>query len=306
MSDSPASGQDALMATALALVAQVDALTALGAHLRIEAEHLPVDAALREQLARVATVVAGDCLDRTPADQRQAVASFIRTFCLQAIDLLEHPGRARGWTESDPRVLQNQGRGSAVIADILTGVDDVALRLTGPSCRFLDVGTGAGWIALRLLERFPSLEVVGLDVLPPALSLARTNADAAGLRCRFEIRDQDVRTLDERAVYDAAWLPGPFLSREVLLDAMRTTRRALRPDGIVTVGLYAGPPGDRGQAFADLRTVRSGGHAWAGADLIDELERAGFIDSREIARTWAAPLRLFVARRPAEPDDVRS
>ena len=33
-------------------------------------------------------------------------------------------------------------------------------------------------------------------------------------------------------------------------------------------------------------------------DAIHRLETAGFVDAREVERTWAAPLRLVVGRRP--------
>ena len=47
----------------------------------------------------------------------------------------------------------------------------------------------------------------------------------------------------------------------------------------------------------DLRTVRSGGHPWTATDLLRLLVAAGYRDIQSIARTWAAPVHLFLGRR---------
>jgi release factor glutamine methyltransferase len=56
-----------------------------------------------------------------------------------------------------------------------------ALKLIKPDgLPVLDVGTGSGILALSLAKKFPSLEIIAVDVCPKALSLARSNADGAG------------------------------------------------------------------------------------------------------------------------------
>ena len=52
-----------------------------------------------------------------PAEQKLAVAGGIRAFLRQAVDLVESPDRAPGWTLNDPVFLQSQGRMSSPIDD---------------------------------------------------------------------------------------------------------------------------------------------------------------------------------------------
>ncbi len=55
--------------------------------------------------------------------------------------------------------------------------------------RILDVGVGSGAIALALKDERPDAEVIGVDISPDALSLARENAERLGLD--VELREGD-------------------------------------------------------------------------------------------------------------------
>ena len=61
---------------------------------------------------------------------------------------------------------------------------EVALSL-GRGARVADVGTGSGAVALALKEERPDLSVVGVDLSPDALAVARSNAAALGLDVEF-------------------------------------------------------------------------------------------------------------------------
>jgi precorrin-6B methylase 2 len=290
---------DELMGAVMRLNAATEALAAVGAHLRAGLEpELTLHPSIAARVEAVSAVACGGDATEVPEPARAVIVSAIRTFFLQAADLLEHPERAPGWVDPDPRLLQSQGRGSAAVLEVIARIPEAAVLLGRPGAGFLDVGTGAGWIAIAAARRFPQLRVVGIDRFDPALALADANVRETGCLDRVEIRRQDLSTLADRDTFDLVWLPGPFLARDALVSALPAVRSALRPGGALAVGLYGGPPEPLAQALTDLRTVRGGGHPWDGPDLVAVLASAGFEGVREIERTWHAPVRLVLANRP--------
>lgn len=75
-------------------------------------------------------------------------------------------------------------------------VDLIVRSRRVPPRRIVDVGTGSGCIALALKRRFPGAEVIGMDVSPGALEVARGNAGLNGLEViwqRTDVLDKEVR-----------------------------------------------------------------------------------------------------------------
>ena len=70
-------------------------------------------------------------------------------------------------------------------------------------------------LALEAATQHPSLRVVGIDIWEPALALARANVASSPHAERIELRKQDVTSIDDVAAYTLAWLPAPFLAKEV-------------------------------------------------------------------------------------------
>jgi len=263
----------------------VDSLAALGAWLRGRSERLALDPAVTVQLERVVDLL-GVATAAPPPRQAMALG-MIRAFFRQAADLLDAPERAPGWTYDDPVVLQAQGRGSISVAEAIAAaaptLADLDARLRSPGGTFLDVGTGVGWLALGLAERYPTLAVTGLDRFAPELALARSNLVAHPDGGRVELRTADVVELTDSGAFDAAWLPGPFLAATVLPTAVTRVAHALRPGGWLLLGLYGGAEEDAlALALADLRAVRSGGHPWSAAEATALLARAGLGEVHEV------------------------
>ena len=77
----------------------------------------------------------------------------------------------------------------------------------------------------------------------------------AGLGDRIEIRHQDVTTLAERDRYDCGWLPAPFLPREVLAAAIPRVIEAVKPGGLVAIGVQRTPDDPLAAATQRLRNI---------------------------------------------------
>jgi predicted O-methyltransferase YrrM len=290
------------MAVAQRLNLSVDALAALGAELRVQTEDIDVPPEVRRLLGEVSAALGSDLLAGVAVDDMRVVADSIRTYFIQAAELLDDPGRQPGWVFDDPVVLQSQGGGSVSVARIICQfaptLDGLTDRFDGGAGSFLDVGTGVARLAIEMATEHPSLRVVGIDPWRPALELAADNIAEAGFEDRIELREQRVEEIADRDTFDMVWLAGPFLAPEVTEPALARSLRALHVGGWVVLGTYAGPEDPLAHTLAALRTVRSGGRVLTADQSIELLRAAGFEDIAQIERTWPAPVDFVVARKP--------
>lgn len=286
-----------LMDRTLHLLTDAEALGALAAWLNTRHLGDSLDPRIDERLTLLARELG---VDGAPdAMEAKAAAGAIRAFLGQALELIDAPQRPAGWEPPDV-MLQAMGQASIAVARAIVAlapsVFDLQARLTRPGARFLDVGTGAAWLAIELARLVPSLAVDGIDILERALALARQNIAAQGLAERVAVAATDVAQLDAVDRYDAIWLPGPFLPHAVAVKALELSHRALVPGGVLLFGLF----GDRGDAksiaLAELRALRSGGHPWKTSELHAAMAAAGFGAMRAL-RAPGAPLTLHVAKR---------
>ncbi|MDX2168039.1 MAG: class I SAM-dependent methyltransferase [Deltaproteobacteria bacterium] len=111
-----------------------------------------------------------------------------------------------------------------------------------PGCAVLDFGCGTGTLALLLKRHCPTARVVGIDVDPTVLELARRKILRAGLD--IELR-QGVFGADTfaPASFDriVSTLVLHHLTRDEKLAVLRAMRTALRPGGELHVADF-GPP----------------------------------------------------------------
>ncbi|MDA0163101.1 class I SAM-dependent methyltransferase [Solirubrobacter ginsenosidimutans] len=276
------------------LTASAEALAALGARMRADAEGIPLDPAIESALDGVLVELGIELAALQPAE-RSTVALFARAFLRQAVDLIDHPECSPGWAYEDDVVLLSLGRGSAAIADAMAEVSVLDDALSRPGAILLDVGAGVAALSVSLCARWPGLRVVGLEPWPPALAHARRTI--AGYEDRIELREQRVEELTDARSYDVVWLSTPFIAPEILPVALLRVFDALKPGGHVIFGMYAGPPDPLSQRLVDLRTTRSGGAVATEAEATAALTAAGFESAREVERVWAAPVRLVVGTR---------
>ena len=79
---------------------------------------------------------------------------------------------------------------------------DVAELTSDDPVRILDIGSGPGDLAVEVARRLPGATVVGVDLAPAMVDLAKGNALAASLgsRIRFELADAARLPLDDSSV----------------------------------------------------------------------------------------------------------
>ena len=128
------------------------------------------------------------------------------------------------------------------------------------------------------------------------MTLARKNLAESGLAERVDLRRQRAEQIEETATFTLAWVPGPFISAEIVDRLLEHVRRALAPGGWLIFSFNPAPTTPLDQALARLRIVRSGGHPWTSQE-VEERFRALVFEQIEVYSP-APPMVYVVARRP--------
>lgn len=163
-------------------------------------------------------------------------------------------GERMWWDECDEaflRAVSGTGRPfyQRLIPGALERIDDLGERLAA-GARVLDTACGAGFGLLRLLEVYPSIELVGADGDRTSLDLAGQRLEEAGFRDRVEFVCCPLEELDRQDEFD---LVTNNVSMHECRDIDAVTaniRRALRPGGWFVISDFPFPDTAEG-----LRTV---------------------------------------------------
>jgi precorrin-6B methylase 2 len=284
------------------MLASTEALSAVGATLRLRLEGRSVEPELAKRLDAVLDVIGVRAvISALGPDETTALLGLVEGFLGQAGDLVADPWRA-GWDHEDPGILVAQGNTSAMLAGVFKRSvvpaigGDLAARLDAEGPSFLDVGAGVGALSIAMCRLWPALRVVGVDPWEPALRLAREQVARAGLEGRIELRQATAQELMDTDEHDLAWVPAFFISGDVLEAALERVHAGLRAGGGAIIGLYARPEHPLAAAVADLRTVRQGGALVTAHELAALATRAGFADVA-ILSDPAWPTVFVVGRR---------
>jgi 2-polyprenyl-3-methyl-5-hydroxy-6-metoxy-1,4-benzoquinol methylase len=270
-----------------------EALAAVGAELTLARQPEPGHPEVAGALRAVSAAAGLPDLDELAPPQREMVTGLVRMVLRQAQDLVDDPGRAPGWTFTDPDILAGWGRGSMIVPGSLTA----ALPELAGIRSFLDVGTGIGLLAVAAARTWPMATVTGIDVWDPALRIAETNIESAGLGDRVFVRRQDVTDVDEAGSYDCVWFPTFFVTEGVLDAAVPRLLRSLRKGGWLVLGRMAPAPDPLAEAVTNLRTVRGGGADFDAKRLSAALADARSTSIRTLPRSGPAPLEYVVGQR---------
>lgn len=195
---------------------------------------------------------------------------------------------------SDPETLAvYEARAQEYAARFDRGAADSDLRAflaaVAPGGRVLDLGCGPGRSAALMAEA--SLVVEAWDAAPGMVRLARDRGVEARL-ARFD-------DLDAEALYDGVWANFSLLHapREAFRGHLRAVARALRPGGVLHLGMKTGQGEGRDAlgrhyVFWEVEALRS---ALEEAGLrplrCREGEAAGLAGTRE-------PFAIWLAERP--------
>lgn len=285
--------EDVMTAVSRWMVA-TEALAAVGAELTLAQAGEPGHPDVARALRAVSATADLPSLAQLAPPQREMVTGMIRMCLRQAQDLVDDPGRAPGWTFTDPDILAGWGRGSMMVPAALAS----APELTGIRS-FLDVGTGIGLLAIAAARTWPEASVTGIDVWEPVLRIAAGNISSAGLGDRVTVRRQDVAELADEGSYDCVWFPTFFVAEPVLDAAVPRLVRSLRPGGWLVLGRMAPPPDPLAEAASALRTIRGGGGVFDAERLAAALKDAGCAGVRTLPRSGPAPLEYVIGQQPA-------
>jgi len=198
----------------------------------------------------------------------------------------------------DPGILETQGRSSRLVARLLT---DYSKRqpefatLLSDGAKFLDVGSGVGWISLTIAHEWPMLRAVGIDILEPALELAAKNLANTKLSDRVMFRKENVLDLEETEAFDVIFVPVIFLPEAIIDATFFNLRRALKPGGWLFAAAYRVPEDTKLAVLNDLRTTLSGGRAWTDIELEAIANDANLTSIGDIAT--GSPLHVWASRR---------
>ena len=154
--------------------------------------------------------------------------------------------------------------------------------------RLLDVGCGAGFLSARLAEAVAPGELVGIDIEPSQVEMARAAAQRGLDNAKFQVADALELPFADGS-FDVVHLGGVLLHVADIDRALAEARRVLRPGGMAACrdlmleSCFAHP--ELGmmrrsfEAFVDL-VAADGGQPNIARDIKGHLRRAGFTDVR--------------------------
>ena len=161
--------------------------------------------------------------------------------------------------------------------------------------RFLDVGSGTGWISITMAERWPLLVVDGFDIHVPALQLAEENRLASAVPERVHFHHRDVIDLSDQEEYAAAFIPMMFLPEPVIELALPALFHALEPSGWLFAATFSASDDPLTRALVDLQTTLFGGQMWEEDEATALISRHGFHVVEDIGS--GTPINLFAAQK---------
>jgi SAM-dependent methyltransferase len=172
--------------------------------------------------------------------------------------------------------------------EALAALPQLVADLGAGASRVVDVHCGGGRWLIAMAQRFPSLELVGVEFEPDSVERARRNVEAAGLNDRIRIEHGDVAKTTHAGEFDLAYFQYALHGLPDPPAALRAAWAALRDGGRVLVLDWPLP-----STVDEFRTRH--GELIAGV-FLDEVFQGTRLGTRETFAGW------FAAAGLPEPD----
>ena len=268
------------------MIRHSETLAALGALAKVEAGEVTPDKEIKSALVQVVNAVNPSFFEGVSKDEASFLGATAFGNLSRILELVASPDKPGNWDYTDPAVLEAQGKSSRAVTRFLTAhanEDQEFRSILDAGENFLDVGSGVGWISITMAEQWPNIKVDGLEILAPALELAKKNLGTSKASDRVRFIDKNLTALDAKNEYGAAFVPMMFIPEEVLATALPLLRNAIRPGGMLFVAGYRIPEDPLLAALNNLQTVISGGRTWKEEQLSKLLRENGFNIEKDVA-----------------------
>ena len=224
------------------------------------------------------------------------------------LEAIAQPGHAHA--QISPRDLLAMAQGDSVnpMSPLRRGLTFLAQpelqHLFGVGARHLELGCGVGGGILSILNTYPNVTAVGVELEADLLAVARRRAESLGVADRVEWRHGDARDIDDEAAFDTLAWSQYYFPADTRAATLAGAFRALKPGGYLLASMLPDPPlsesdrkGPAGRAYATMRLMYG---AWGipvrtSDELRAEVEGSGFM----FVRILQSPQRgRLLARRP--------
>ena len=148
----------------------------------------------------------------------------------------------------------------------------------------LELGCGVAGRILTTLQAVPEMRAIGLEISPDLAAVARDRAVRLGVADRFEVVVQDAADFDREACADTVFWSQFFFPEASRAGALAAAFRALKPGGVLTATLMDTVGDRRSLTLGEVSLAGWGVPPRSPEELVDEVSRAGFVDTAVVDR----------------------
>ena len=280
-----------------------NALAALGLFLNQKIAGIQPDPSIQPYIDEVIDALGMRAiLENASASQLVPVKAEIQIAAFQLQKVFATAAEKSGWTHTDLTILKNAGQVSMFFPHILKQrivprLGGLAEKLDSTDAAFLDIGVGVGAMSIEMARLWPSLQIVGIDIWNPSLTLALENVKNAGFEKRIELREQKAEDLTDENVFDLIWIPSLFIPASSISQIMNRVHKAMRSNGWILFAMAKSGTDPLVSAVVHLRTAQWGGCILSLQQAEKVLTDAGFVDVQTMPSPPNALISITVGRR---------